>query len=54
MTPYILSKKFIVAKTYSLTDITKRVNTFYMFNQLTQEQYEELMPLIEVTYTTGA
>jgi len=53
MTPYILSKKFIVAKIYSLSDITKRVNTFYMFNQLSQVEYEELMPLIEVTYTSG-
>lgn len=50
MTVYDLSRKFILAKTYSKADITKRVNTFYMFNQLTQNEYEELIQLIETTY----
>lgn len=50
MTTYYLSKKFIVAKTYTKEDITKRVNMFYMFNQLSSEEYEELMQLIETNY----
>lgn len=50
MSTYILSKKFINAKTYSKEDITKRVNMFYMFNQLTADEYEELMTLIETVY----
>lgn len=50
MSVYILCKKFINAKTMSEADITKRVNTFYMFSQLSQEEYEELMELIEVKY----
>lgn len=54
MTPYDLAKKFILAKTYSKEDITKRVNTFYMFNQLTQDEYEELMQLIDDVYSDAA
>lgn len=50
MTVYDLSRKFILAKTYNEADITKRVNTFYMFDQLTQGKYEELMGLIDTTY----
>lgn len=50
MTAYELSKKFINAKTLSKEEITKRVNTFYMFDQLSQGEYEELMTLIEVKY----
>lgn len=50
MSVYDLSKKFIIAKTYTKADITKRVNTFYVFDQLNQEDYEELMNLIEGTY----
>lgn len=50
MKVYDLSRKFISAKAYNKTDITKRINTFYMFNQLTQGEYEELMALIETTY----
>ena len=50
MTAYTLSKKFVMAKTYTKADITKRVNTFYMFNQFDQAEYEELMNLIETTY----
>lgn len=50
MTTYDLAKKIILAKTYSKADITKRVNTFYMFDQLTQGEYEELMILIETVY----
>lgn len=50
MTPYILAKKFINAKTYRKEDITRRVNMFYMFGQLNDDEYQELMELIEVKY----
>lgn len=50
MTTYHLAKKFINSKTYTKTDITKRVNMFYMFNQLSTDEYEELMQLIETQY----
>ena len=50
MTTYDLCKKFINAKTYSKAEIQKRVDTFYMFNRLTQEQYEELTALVNATY----
>lgn len=50
MTPYILSKKFITFKVLTEEEITKRVNTFYMFTQLSQEEYEELMELITTKY----
>lgn len=50
MTPYLLSKKFINAKILQKEEITKRVNTFYMFGQIGQADYEELMQLIEVKY----
>lgn len=51
MSTYILCEKFIKAKTYSEQEISKRVNMFYMFDQLTQEEYEDLMQLIEDYYT---
>lgn len=50
MTPYLLSKKFIKAKILQKEEITKRVNTFYIFSQIGQAEYEELMQLIEVEY----
>lgn len=51
MTPYILSKKFINAKTYTQANITRRINMFFMFDQLTEAEYQELMELIEAVYT---
>ena len=51
MTTYYLSKKFINAKTYVKDEIAKRVNMFFMFNQLSPDEYEELMALIEENYT---
>ena len=51
MTPYDLSKLFINAKTLNKETITKRINTFYMFGQIGQADYEELMQLIEVKYS---
>lgn len=50
MTTYYLSKRVVNAKVYSKEDITKRVNMFFMFNQLSSEEYEELMDLIETVY----
>ena len=43
--------RFINAKTYSKAVITKRVNTFYMVGQLSDDQYTELIALIEDKYT---
>lgn len=54
MTTYYLAKKFVNAKTYSKEDITKRVNMFYMFAQLSSEEYEELMTLIDENYLEEA
>lgn len=54
MTTYYLAKKFVNSKTYSKEDITKRINMFYMFNQLSSEEYEELMTLIETVYAEVA
>lgn len=50
MKAYDLARKFVVAKTYSKADIEKRVNTFYMFAQLTQAEYEDLIQLINQMY----
>lgn len=54
MKTYDLAKKFIIAKTYTKEDISKRVNMFYMFNQLTDDEYQELIELIETTYAEKA
>lgn len=50
MTPYLLSKKFINAKALPQAEITKRVDTFYMFGRIEQSEYEELMELIKTVY----
>lgn len=50
MTPYLLSIKFINAKTYSKSDIERRINMFFMFNQLSEAEYQELMTLIAEKY----
>lgn len=50
MTPYELSKKFINAKVLAEKEISKRVDTFYMFGKIDQEGYEELVELIRVKY----
>lgn len=50
MTVYQMCERFINAKIYSQAVITQRVNTFYMVGQLTDEQYTELMALIEEKY----
>jgi len=53
MTAYELAKKFINAKTLDEATITKRVNTFYLFGQVAQGEYEQLMQLIEVNYSAA-
>ncbi len=50
MTVYDMCKRFINSKTYSKEVITRRVNTFYMVGQLTDDQYTELIALIEEKY----
>lgn len=44
-------RKVINTKTYSEADIIKRVNTFYAFAQINEDEYVELMGLIEEKYT---
>lgn len=46
----MLAKKFVNAKTLPETEITKRIDTFYMFGRIDQAEYEELMGLIETVY----
>ena len=50
MSAYTLCKKFITAKTYSKNVIENRVNAFFMFGQVSPEEYAELMELIKVNY----
>lgn len=50
MTTYQLCKKMIKAKVYAQVDIQKRVDTFYAFGRLSDEEYAELMQLIETVY----
>lgn len=50
MTAYYLSKRFINAKTYTKVEIEKRVNMFFMFGQLSETEYTELMELINTQY----
>jgi hypothetical protein len=50
MTVYQMCERFINAKIYSKAVITQRVNTFYMVGQLTDDQYTELISLIEGKY----
>jgi len=50
MTAYKQAKKSINTKTFDEATITKRMNTFYMFNQMSEGEYEELMQLIGTNY----
>lgn len=50
MSAYALCEKFIKAKTYSKEVIENRVNTFYMFGQINDEEYAELQNLIKEKY----
>ena len=50
MKPFDLWKKMILAKVYSKEAATVRVNTVFAVNQLTPDEYTELINLIEQTY----
>jgi len=50
MSAYDLAKKFILAKTYTKEVIEKRVNAFYMFGQINDDEYAELQNLIQEKY----
>lgn len=54
MTPYLLWTKMIKGKVYSKEVVTTRVNTVYAVGQLNDEEYTELINLIETTYTDAA
>lgn len=50
MSAYALCEKFIKAKTYSKEVIENRVNTFFMFGQISDKEYEKLQSLIKEKY----
>ncbi|WP_332649643.1 hypothetical protein [Lysinibacillus sp. 54212] len=54
MTPYLLMKKIIPAKIHQEQEATKRIDTFYAFGKLNDEEYTELTLLITETYTNAA
>lgn len=54
MKPFDLWKKMILAKVYSKEVVTIRVNTVYAVGQLNDDEYTQLIGLIEETYTTTA
>lgn len=43
---YNLLKNLITNKKYEKEDMTNKLNVFYTFNQINQEQYEELLQMI--------
>ena len=47
-------KNLIVNKYYSRKDIQDRVDVFMAYNRITEEQYAELMELINQVYPTDA
>lgn len=50
MTPFEIWKKIIMAKVYSKEEVTKRVNVVYAVGQLSDDEYTELIHLIETVY----
>ena len=50
MTPFEIWKKMIRAKAYSKEEVTKRVNVVYAVGQLSDDEYTELINLIETVY----
>jgi len=54
MTPYQIWKKMILAKIYPKEIITIRVNTVYAVGQINDDEYTELIQLIEITYGEAA
>lgn len=54
MKPFDLWEKMINAKVYSKDAVTTRVNTVFAVGQLTQDEYAELIQLIEEKYPEAA
>lgn len=50
MKPFYLWKKMILAKVYTKEVVTNRVNVVYAVGQINDEEYTELIQLIEITY----
>ena len=51
MKPFNLWKKMILAKVYTKEVITTRVNVVYAVGQLNDDEYAELIQLIQTTYS---
>lgn len=47
-------KRQIKLGAYNKNDALKRVNMFYMFDQITHDEYEDLMKTIEEVFAIGA
>lgn len=54
MKTYDLWKKIILAKVYLKSAVTIRMNTIFAVNQVTPDEYTELINLIETTYSEVA
>lgn len=56
MTPFEIWRKIIKSpiKIYSKAEVTKRVNVVYAVGQLSDEEYTELIQLIETVYGEAA
>ncbi|MFP3917938.1 hypothetical protein U5N28_09020 [Lysinibacillus telephonicus] len=54
MRPYDLWKRMINGKVYTEDAVTTRVNTVFAVNQLTPEEYTDLIQLIEQKYSENA
>ena len=46
MTLYDLLKNLITHNRFEKEDMTNKLNVFFMFNQITMEQYQELMGVV--------
>ena len=46
-------KNLIVNKYYTREDIQDRIDVFMAYNRITEEQYAELMTLIDEVYVRG-
>ena len=51
MTPYQIWKKMIEAKVYTKEVIANRINVVFAVNQITPDEYTELINLIEEVYS---
>ena len=50
MTPFEIWSKMIKAKAYTKVVVTTRINTVYAVGQINDDEYTELIQLIETTY----